>query len=216
MTDGSAGPLGVHPARLLFLAAAIVFFAGIGGLMASANSIGLVLIGSAIAAVAAAALLPGGWRSLRSIHPGIILAGLDLLGLTIASYLTYAETFTPSRTPTCRLFHGCEAVAHSVYSRPFFGIPVAVYGIALSLTLFVLAIWWWRTGNYKLLLAHYALSLVGVLFEGWFQFAQVFLVKSVCVWCESYGVSLILRFIIALWVYLRTPNPADAAVEEPS
>jgi len=51
------------------------------------------------------------------------------------------------------------------------------------------------------------LSLVGVIFEGWFQFAQVFLIGAVCIWCETYGISLVLRFVVALWVYLRTPKP---------
>ena len=107
-------------------------------------------------------------------------------------------------------------MATSSYSRPFAGIPVAVYGVFLSLTLFVLAIAWWRTNNYKLLLLHYGLSLVGVAFEGWFQFAQVFLVKKICIYCESYGISLVLRFLIALWVYLRTPNPDKLVPEDPA
>jgi uncharacterized membrane protein len=93
---------------------------------------------------------------------------------------------------------------------------VAVYGVFLSITLFLLAIAWWRTGNYKLLLAHYGLSLVGVAFEGWFQFAQIFLIGAVCIWCESYGISLILRFVVALWVYMRTPNPDRVVVDEPA
>jgi uncharacterized membrane protein len=93
---------------------------------------------------------------------------------------------------------------------------VAVYGVFLSITLFTLAIVWWRTGNYKLLLAHYGLSLVGVAFEGWFQFAQIFLIGAVCVWCEAYGISLVLRFVVALWVYLHTPNPDQVAADEPA
>lgn len=151
-----------------------------------------------------------GWRKLRGVHPALVLATLDVVGLLIASYLSFEE-LTPGGEVQCTIggfgISGCQTVANSQYSRPFFGIPVAVYGICLSITLFTLAIAWWRTGNYKLLLAHYGLSLVGVAFEGWFQFAQIFLIHAVCIWCESYGLSLILRFIIALWVYLRTPNP---------
>ena len=113
----------------------------------------------------------------------------------------------PGGVPTCGPIHGCVEVAQSQYSRPFFGIPVAVYGVVLSITLLTLAIAWWRTNDYRLLLAHYGLSLIGVAFEGWFQFAQIFLIHAVCVWCETYGLSLILRFVVALWVYLRTPNP---------
>jgi len=152
------------------------------------------------------------WRKLRSTHPALVLAFLDVVGFLIAGYL--ATTELSGGTPTCGPLHGCEDVAHSSYSRPFAGIPVAVYGVCLSVTLFTLAIAWWRTGNYKLLLAHYGLSLVGVAFEGWFQFAQLFLIHAVCVWCESYGISLVLRFVIALWVYLRTPNPDQVMGDE--
>jgi uncharacterized membrane protein len=159
------------------------------------------------------------WRRLRSIHPAFVLATLDLIGLGIASYLSIVE-LTPGGAPVCTLgglhIGNCEDVAKSVYSRPFAGIPVAVYGVILSITLFTLAIMWWRTGSYKLLLAHYALSLVGVLFEGWFQFAQIFLIQAICIWCETYGLSLILRFVVALWVFLRTPKPDQVAANEPA
>jgi uncharacterized membrane protein len=156
------------------------------------------------------------WRRLRSIHPALVLATLDVIGLGIASYLSIEE-LRPGGEVVCPsgALSGCQTVAHSAYSRPFFNVPVAVYGVMLSITLFTLAILWWRTGNYKLLLAHYGLSLVGVAFEGWFQFAQIFLIHAVCIWCESYGISLILRFLIALWVFLRTPNPDSVAAEGP-
>jgi uncharacterized membrane protein len=148
---------------------------------------------------------PSVWHRIRHIHPGLILAFLDAVGFGIASYLAVTEL--SGGLPQCGPLKGCQEVALSSYSRPFAGIPVAVYGVFLSVTLFILAIAWWRTNNYKLLLGHYALSLIGVAFEGWFQFAQIFLIGAVCVWCEAYGISLILRFIIALWVYLRTPKP---------
>ena len=159
----------------------------------------------------------GIWQTIRHIHPALVLATLDLIGLAIASYLSITEL--SGGAPVCTIngvgISGCQTVAHSQYSRPFFGIPVAVYGVVLSITLFCLAIWWWRTNNYQILLAHYALSGVGVLFEGWFQYAQIFLIGAVCVWCESYGISLILRFIIAFWVFLRTPKPGSDLADEP-
>jgi uncharacterized membrane protein len=160
---------------------------------------------------------PSLWRRLRSIHPGLVLATLDVIGLGIASYLSIVE-LTPGGTPVCSFgglhIGNCEDVARSSYSRPFFNIPVAVYGVFLSITLLTLAILWWRTGNYKLLLLHYGLSLIGVAFEGWFQFAQVFLIGAVCIWCETYGISLVLRFVVALWVYMHTPNPDAAEADE--
>ncbi len=162
---------------------------------------------------------PSMWRRIRGVHPALVLATLDAIGFGIASYLSAVE-LSPGGSPLCTFggvhFGNCEDVAHSVYSRPFAGIPVAVYGVFLSVTLFALAIAWWRTANYKLLLLHYGLSLIGVAFEGWFQFAQIFLIGAVCIWCEAYGISLILRFLIALWVFIRTPNPDRRAAEDPA
>lgn len=168
----------------------------------------------AVATKASAPSRPSPWRRIRSIHPAFVLATLDLIGLGIASYLSFTEL--TGGEVQCGVLKGCETVQHSPYTRPFAGIPVAVYGVILSITLFTLAIAWYKTGNYKLLLAHYALSLVGVAFEGWFQFAQIFLIKAVCIWCESYGISLVLRFIVALWVFLRTPKPDPVEASEPA
>jgi uncharacterized membrane protein len=158
---------------------------------------------------------PSLWRRIRSIHPGLVLAALDLLGLIVASYLTYEETVGRGKIGFCPVGGGCQTVANSEYSH-IAGIPVAGFGVVLSITLFCLAIYWWRTNDYKILLAHYGLSLIGVLFEGWFQFAQIVLIHAVCFWCETYGLSLVLRFVIALWVYLRTPKPTEFPADEPA
>jgi uncharacterized membrane protein len=143
------------------------------------------------------------------VHPGVILAVLDVIGLAIATYLSIVEL--QGGVPVCGPIHGCEEVARSEYSR-IGGVPVAVFGVALSLLLLSLAIAWWRTDLYVLLLAHYGLSLAGVLFEVYFLYLQVFVIGAVCIWCTSYGLSLILRFVIALAVWIRgSPTVADGS-----
>jgi peptidoglycan/LPS O-acetylase OafA/YrhL len=80
----------------------------------------------------------GLWRRIRRIHPGLVLAALDLIGLGIASYLSFEELQgKPPWCPKGGVFGGCVEVANSQYTRPFAGIPVAVYGVILSITLFV-------------------------------------------------------------------------------
>jgi uncharacterized membrane protein len=143
-------------------------------------------------------------RPLFGVHPGIILAVLDLIGLGIATYLATVEL--GGGVPYCGALKGCEQVALSEYSR-INGIPVAVFGVALSLILLTLAIAWTRTNLYGLLLAHYGLSLAGVVFEVYFLYVQVVVIGAVCVWCTSYGLSLVARFVIALTVWLRQPPP---------
>lgn len=134
------------------------------------------------------------------LHPGLVLAALDLVGLAIASYLSVVEL--SGGIPQCGDLHGCETVALSPYSR-IAGVPVAVFGVGLSLLLLTLALAWWRTNLYGLLLVHYGLSLAGVLFEVYFLSLQVFVIRAVCIWCTSYGLSLVLRFVIALAIWLR-------------
>jgi uncharacterized membrane protein len=133
-------------------------------------------------------------------HPGILLAVLDAIGLAIAAYLAFVEL--RGEVPTCAIARGCETVANSEYSR-INGIPVAVFGVILSITLMGLALAWWRTGRPSLLLAHYALSFVGVLFEAYFTYLELFVIEAVCMWCALYAVSLLLRFVVTLAVWLR-------------
>lgn len=145
-------------------------------------------------------------RTILGVHPGVILAVLDVVGLGIALYLSVVEL--SGGVPVCGPIHGCEEVARSEYSR-IAGVPVAVFGVALSLVLLSLAIAWRRTDRYVLLLGHYGLSLAGVIFEAYFLYLQLFVIGAVCIWCTTYGLSLIARFAIALAVWLRgTTGPA--------
>ena len=149
-----------------------------------------------------AALLATAMRThrVKVVHPGQILTGLDVVGLLIASYLSTVEL--GGGTPVCGTAHGCEIVATSRYAwiGPF---PVAVYGVVLSLVLLSLAVAWIRTDNPTLLDLHYGLSLVGVIFELYFVSVQLLILKTLCIWCASYGISLVLRFLVALAIWLR-------------
>ena len=145
-------------------------------------------------------------RPLLGIHPAVVLAVLDVVGLLVAGYLSVVEL--SGGVPTCGIISGCEEVAKSQYNN-FLGVPVAVFGVLLSIVLLGLALAWWKTDIYGLLLGHYALSLVGVIFDGWFLYLQVFVIQAVCIWCVTYEVSLLLRFLIALLVYVRQPRPHD-------
>ena len=139
-------------------------------------------------------------RKLFGVHPGLILAALDIGGLAIATYLSVVEL--AGYAPVCGPVKGCETVALSEYSK-IGGIPVAVFGVILSLILLTLALAWIRTDRPELLDVHYGLSLIGVIFEVYFLSLQVFVIHAVCIWCTLYGVSLILRFIVAMVIWLR-------------
>ena len=139
-------------------------------------------------------------QRLRRTHPGVILAVLDVVGLLVAGYLSWVEL--GNGIPSCGPFHGCETVAMSSYAR-IGGIPVAVFGVILSVTLLMLAIAWVRSDTPGLLDLHYGLSLVGVIFEIYFISVQMFILHAVCIWCATYGVSLVARFFVALAIWIR-------------
>lgn len=149
---------------------------------------------------AVATARPAGMRANPRLLPGLLLVALDLVGLVVASYLTAVAL--SGELPYCGPLHGCETVAQSPYSR-IAGIPVAVFGVVLSISLLTLAVAWIRSGRLALLGAHYGLSLVGVVFEVYFTYLEVAVIGAVCVWCATYGLSLVARFVVALWVWLR-------------
>ena len=139
-------------------------------------------------------------HQIKYVHPGQILAGLDVVGLLIASYLSFVEL--RGGIPVCGVATGCQTVATSKYAwiGPF---PVAAYGVVLSLVLLTLAVAWIRSDNPTLLDLHYGLSLVGVIFELYFVAVQLMILKTLCIWCASYGLSLIARFLVALAIWVR-------------
>jgi uncharacterized membrane protein len=148
---------------------------------------------------------------IRSIHPAIVLMALDAFGFAVASYLSVVEL--QGELPYCGPLSGCETVALSEYARiggPE-GLPVAVLGVFLSAALFAFAFAWWRTNATWALAAHYFLSLVGMLFEVYFTFVEIFIIHAVCVWCALYGISLVLRFIISAIVWFRRPRGVPEA-----
>ena len=50
-----------------------------------------------------------------------------------------------------------------------------------------------------------------MLFVVYFLYLQVFVIGAICVWCTTYGLSLIVRFFVALVVWLRQPSPERAS-----
>jgi uncharacterized membrane protein len=143
------------------------------------------------------------------MHPAIVLMALDLFGLVVASYLAW--TALRGELPSCGIVKGCQEVALSPYSR-INGVPVALGGVVLSITLFGLAYAWWRNGRMWALAGHYFLSLVGVLFEGWLTYAELFIINAVCMWCALYGLSLLARYLVALRVWLNRSRYAAQQV----
>ena len=121
---------------------------------------------------------------------------INIAGLVIAGYLTAVEV--GGGVPYCGALRGCETVAQSEYSR-IAGIPVALIGLAASLVLLAIALAWIRTNRPVLLDGSYGLSLIGVIFEAYFVFLQLFVIHALCVWCTAYGLTIVAGLLVAWW-----------------
>lgn len=133
-----------------------------------------------------------------------VMVAIALIGLAIASYLTVTKLAGGS--PICGPLQGCETVDASPYST-ILGIPTAAFGLVYSLTLIAATLVWWRSGDRRFLLAAYALSLVGVVMEGYFVYLQVAVIHAVCVWCAGYGLTVVAGFVANI-IALRRPSLA--------
>jgi uncharacterized membrane protein len=131
-------------------------------------------------------------RSLR-----IATAGLAVIGLAIAGYLTWVHY--AGLKPFCvGGGGGCEKVQSSDWAE-LVGIPVAVLGL----------------GGYAAILATLALpedlsrsaaafvALVGVGFSAWLTYVELEKIHAICQWCVASAVVMCLLAIVSVIRLLR-------------
>jgi uncharacterized membrane protein len=134
---------------------------------------------------------------------------LALLGLGVASYLTY--THYAGINPVCSISHGCETVQHSSYSK-LAGIPVAVLGLAgyVAILAVLLAP---ASDNARLTLL--SVVTIGFGFSLYLTYREVFTIKAICQWCVSSAVIMALLTGLAVTLYLRGDDPLQSALSQP-
>jgi uncharacterized membrane protein len=129
------------------------------------------------------------------------MAGLALLGIAIAGYLTYVHY--AGVKPVCVSGGGgCERVQASSYSE-LAGIPVALLGLigylGILASLFV-------RGEAGLTLG-VILTLIGLGFSGYLTYRELFTIDAICQWCVA---SAIVMTALAVLAVLRFLRPIDS------
>jgi uncharacterized membrane protein len=123
---------------------------------------------------------------------------LSLVGLGVAIYLTITH-FDTHITLSCPAGGGlinCTKVTSSKQSY-LFGIPVAVLGLAFFLPMIALSLpRAWRSADRRIHLARLALSVTGVAMILYLIIAELFIIKSICLWCTSVHVITFILFVI--------------------
>lgn len=124
---------------------------------------------------------------------------LALAALGVSAYLTIAH-FTSSKILVCT-GNGtvdCTRVTTSPQSR-FLGIPVAVLGLAWSIAMAGLCLpVAWRSAAAWVRYARLALSTAGVLFVLWLVYAELFVIRAICLWCTSVHVITFGLFVVII------------------
>lgn len=95
---------------------------------------------------------------------------------------------------------GCNIVAKSEFSH-FFGLPLAMYGVAFFAVVFVIASIQLITPHKTLFRLLYALGVLGSAASIVFLFIQVAVIKALCIYCIASAVIAFLIWLVShdLW-----------------
>lgn len=140
---------------------------------------------------------------------GIAIAVLGLLGLAVASYLTYVHY--AHLEPLCLSSGGCEKVQNSKWAD-FAGVPVPVLGLVGYITILLSLLVRGDVGRGLTAL----LSLFGFGFSAYLTYLELFEIRAICQWCVGSAVIMTLIAVLAvvrLWIY-QPPAPALPATDD--
>jgi uncharacterized membrane protein len=126
------------------------------------------------------------------------MALISLLGLFLGAYLTLYKIGVIG-TLACNV-SSCETVQMSRWST-FLGLPVATWGAGFYLLMLVLSI----AGLQERFESSRALSLTmlllsgwGVLFTGWLNYLEAFVIHAWCEWCLGSAAMVLILFGLAV------------------
>jgi uncharacterized membrane protein len=131
----------------------------------------------------------------------ITLLVLAVIGLGIASYLTYVHY--AGIKPACTAGESCTKVQTSVYSK-LAGVPVALIGL-LGYVAIVASLLAPEGENARL--ATMALTLVGFGFSAYLTYRELFSIHAICEWCASSAVIMTVLVCLSVWRFLRGASP---------
>jgi uncharacterized membrane protein len=141
----------------------------------------------------------------------ITLIVLTVIGLSVASYLTYVHY--SGIQPVCTAGGSCLKVQTSIYAE-LAGVPVALIGligyIAILGSLLV-------PENETSRFATVAMTLVGFGFSAYLTYRELFTIHAICEWCASSAGVMTVLMGLAVWRFLRGEEhpPAVAATSVP-
>jgi len=121
---------------------------------------------------------------------------LSVAGLGVATYLTVTHFDKHALTCVTNATFNCEAVTTSPQSE-ILGIPVAMLGLAFFVPMIALCLpVAWRTARRWVHLARLLLSVTGVGMILYLIYAELFVIKAICLWCSSVHLITFVLFVV--------------------
>src|ERR1700704_995123 len=127
----------------------------------------------------------------------ITLLALTLIGLAVASYLTYVHY--AGIKPACTAGESCTKVQTSVWSK-LAGVPVALIGLIGYIEILASLL---APEGESSRLATMAFTLVGFGFSAYLTYRELFSIHAICEWCASSAVIMTILMVLSTWRFLR-------------
>ncbi len=146
--------------------------------------------------------------------PAITGIVLCVAGLGVSAYLTYAHytTATILACPDTGIVN-CIKVTTSSYSH-ILGIPVAVLGLVFFAAMIPLQLpAAWRSRSPLIRIGRVAACVVGVGMILWLVYAELFLIKNICIYCTAvHALTFLLFVVVAIGTVATTAPDTDQVV----
>lgn len=131
------------------------------------------------------------------IKNSVLITLLSIVGIAITSFLIY-EHYYQSEVCNFNSTFSCETVNRSIYSEVF-GIPVAAFGLSYFVLILIIS----NLKNKKTFLYILVLSLIALVPSAILSYIELFVIHSICIFCESSKVLIISIAIISYFSMKR-------------
>lgn len=132
---------------------------------------------------------------------------LALAGTGVAAYLT--SVHYDDALLLCGV-GDCETVQQSKYAE-IAGIPVALLGLGMYVTILALTLLHWRRPNLypTATMTAFALALAGTVYAAYLTYIEIWVIDAICQWCVASALLTLGILIvegIGVWRLLGEPN----------
>lgn len=133
----------------------------------------------------------------------ILFLFFSVVGFLNATYLS-VEHFM-GNIPPCVVTSGCSTVLTSEWSIVL-GIPIALLGALFYLLLMVLTIVFLKTKKSAYLLTASFITFLGITASICLMILQIFVIKSLCLYCTISAITSLILFMIALYIIIKNKD----------